>query len=162
MSLNFLKLKREPSPPARNGRMEELSSPKVDVDKAEAEADASFLLGHLSVLFGLLMIGNNANQTAIIKALPTEPLDSGSNRKLSRRMKLDRMVDNAKTLATFYEKVTHGIEVDRAGPGLEHEDTPGDSRTDSRLEDISGGVNVVQKVVSFLEGLRDDRWVHAD
>ncbi|KAJ8092846.1 hypothetical protein PM082_023479 [Marasmius tenuissimus] len=151
-------VKRESSPPSRNGRMDQSLPPKADVEKAEAEADASFLLGHLSVLFGLLMIGNLANQVAIMEALPAEASDSGSNRKLSRHMKLDRMVDNAKTLAAFYEKVTQVVEVDRDGSGSEHGDLPpGDSRMDNRLEDISGGVNVARKVVSFLEGLRDDR-----
>ncbi|KAL0058763.1 hypothetical protein AAF712_014535 [Marasmius tenuissimus] len=155
---SFPNLKRESSPPSRNGYMDQSLPPKADVEKAEAEADASFLLGHLSVLFGLLMIGNLANQVAIMEALPAEASDSGSNRKLSRHMKLDRMVDNAKTLAAFYEKVTQVVEVDRDGSGSEHGDLPpGDSRMDNRLEDISGGVNVARKVVSFLEGLRDDQ-----
>ncbi|KAK1230914.1 hypothetical protein PQX77_005992 [Marasmius sp. AFHP31] len=155
---SFPNLKRESSPPSRNGNTERSLPPKADVEKAEAEADASFLLGHLSVLFGLLMIGNLANQVAIMEALPAEASDSGSNRKLSRHMKLDRMVDNAKTLAAFYEKVTQVVEVDRDGPGSEHGDLPpGDFRMDSRLEDISGGVNVARKVVSFLEGLKDDQ-----
>ncbi|CAA7269251.1 unnamed protein product [Cyclocybe aegerita] len=100
--------------------------------EAQQEAESSFLRGHLSVLFGLLMINSAENQTAILSGLPT-PSSSTKimSYKVARRVKLARLVEQAKDFVAFYTVVSHRL---------------GDGEKESR---------VAKNVVSFLEGLRD-------
>ncbi|KAG7094251.1 hypothetical protein E1B28_007856 [Marasmius oreades] len=154
------KLKRESSPstpPPHDA--DAILQVKADVDSVEAEADASFLLGHLSVLFGLFMRDNPANQELIIAALPMEPSVPASNRRQIRRAKLDKMVQNAKALVKFYATINKGIN-EEGGDGTEDDEETGsltgDARREVELGDITTGVNIAQGVVAFLEELRDD------
>ncbi|KAF9269303.1 hypothetical protein L218DRAFT_994260 [Marasmius fiardii PR-910] len=156
------KLKREPSPftpPHAVIVVDKNNGIKAEDESAEAEADASFLLGHLSVLFGLFMRDNLANQKIIIDALPTDISVPSSNRRLMRRAKLDRMVENAKALVKFYATINQVANLDKEGEGdLEDEGkgTSGDARRELQLGDITSGVNIAQGVVSFLEQMRDE------
>ncbi|KAJ3514159.1 hypothetical protein NLJ89_g2533 [Agrocybe chaxingu] len=100
--------------------------------EAQHEAESSFLRGHLSVLFGLLMINSAENQTAILSGLPAP--SSGTmtmTDKAARRVKLARLVEQAKDFVAFYTVVSRRL---------------GDGEKESR---------VAKNVVSFLEGLRD-------
>lgn len=80
-----------------------INDPLTDSPEAHAEADASFLRGHLAVLFGLLMIDCPENQTEILASLPAP---SG---KAKDRVKLNRLVDQAKDFAAFYSAVSGTI-----------------------------------------------------
>ncbi len=55
--------------------------------------DMLSLLGHLAVLFGLLMRDNGANEDIIISSLPS--------RGESRKSKLERLVEQARELVSF-------------------------------------------------------------
>ncbi|KAH9479321.1 hypothetical protein JR316_0007911 [Psilocybe cubensis] len=74
--------------------------------EARAEADASFLRGHLSVLFGLLMKENSENQSKILAALPTPTLTTSKNVNMVKRAKMSRLVEQAKDFAAFYTAVS--------------------------------------------------------
>ncbi|ESK84811.1 hypothetical protein Moror_520 [Moniliophthora roreri MCA 2997] len=141
------KYKAEPRSPS-----EELASMKVE--EAEADADASFLLGHISILFGLLMLDSRANQDIIVNALPS---NSGS-----RWSKLDRMLDNAKALGTFYTAISRQMARDdreREADEEEEEDEEYQERNvngrEGRMSDAARGANIAQDVILFLERLRD-------
>lgn len=104
-----------------------------DSPEARAEADASFLRGHLSVLFGMLMIDSPENQSAILTALPTLSLTTSpnpKNLKMAKRAKMNRLVEQAKDFAAFYTAVSNKLGGDK----------------DSK---------VVKEVVTFLETKRD-------
>lgn len=79
------------------------SSPEHELN---AEADASFLRGHLAVLFGLLMRSSPVNQTAILACLPTP--SAGIGGKGSDRIKLNRLVDQAREFVAFFAVVSGG------------------------------------------------------
>ncbi|KAF5316194.1 hypothetical protein D9619_006277 [Psilocybe cf. subviscida] len=78
----------------------------TDSPEAHAEADASFLRGHLAVLFGLLMMDYPKNQTDILSALPAP---ATGNSKAKDQIKLSRLVDQAKDFAAFYSAVSNTI-----------------------------------------------------
>lgn len=71
------------------------AEPALDV---LSSADASFLLGHLSVLFGLLMHGSAENQRVILQ-----------------RLRVEGMVEHAAELAAFYAVIRGGEESKRGG-----------------------------------------------
>ncbi|KAG7445164.1 uncharacterized protein BT62DRAFT_933586 [Guyanagaster necrorhizus] len=105
-------------------KMERQPSPALGSDPLQS-ADASFLLGHLSVLFGLLMKGNEKNQTVILDGLcPT---------KTTRTVQLNSLVEHAADLAAFYA-VIKGGEADGEG---------------------NKGEDVAKDVIRFLQDLRD-------
>jgi hypothetical protein len=64
-------------------------------DSLQVDADASFLRGHLAVLFGLCMRGNTTNQKTLLNLLPGPQ----SNPKI----KLNRLVDQARQFVSFFE-----------------------------------------------------------
>ena len=73
--------------PRRNGTTDE------DDGELRRILDTLSLLGHLAVLFGLLMRDNGANEDIIISALPS--------RGESRKSKLERLVEQARELVSF-------------------------------------------------------------
>lgn len=103
--------------------MERQSSPAFGTDPLQS-ADASFLLGHLSVLFGLLMKGNEDNQTVI--------LDGLCSTRRTRTAQLNSLVEHAADLAAFYAMIK-GEEADTEG---------------------NKGEDVTKDVVKFLQALR--------
>lgn len=64
-------------------------------DSLQVDADASFLQGHLAVMFGLCMRGNTTNQKTLLNLLPGPQ----SNPKI----KLNRLVDQARQFVSFFE-----------------------------------------------------------
>ena len=72
-------------------------------------ADASFLHGHLAVLFGLLMSESPENQSAILESLPVSSTASSSrarkNSKTGNKDKLSRLVEQARDFVAFYTAV---------------------------------------------------------
>ncbi|KAF9029129.1 hypothetical protein BDZ89DRAFT_1065654 [Hymenopellis radicata] len=104
--------------------------PELDPEPFAASADASFLLGHLSVLFGLLMKGSEDNQMIILDRLGGQ-----------RRERIDGMVENAAELAAFYAVISGRDQTE----GLE-----------SRIErEGSKGEDVAKDVIKFLMELRN-------
>ncbi|KAM6497239.1 hypothetical protein JOM56_007712 [Amanita muscaria] len=71
-------------------------------DDAQARRllDTLSLLGHLAVLFGLLMRGSRTNEELIVGALPTKTKGDG------RRTTLSRLLDQARELVSFDAAVT--------------------------------------------------------
>lgn len=88
----------------------EASESSLAADTAEAliEADASFLRGHLAVLFGLLMSESPENQSAILESLPL-PTSATSSRvqknKIGNKIKLSRLAEQARDFVAFYAAV---------------------------------------------------------
>ncbi|KAK0489342.1 hypothetical protein IW261DRAFT_1444455 [Armillaria novae-zelandiae] len=105
-------------------KMERQSSPAFGTDPLQS-ADASFLLGHLSVLFGLLMKGSEDNQTVI--------LDGLCSTRMTRTVQLNSLVEHAADLAAFYAMIK-GEEADTEG---------------------NKGEDVAKDVIKFLQVLRD-------
>lgn len=104
-----------------------------DSPEARAEAEASFLRGHLAVLFGLLMMNDSENESAIMAALPSTTSKTPTNvknMKIAKRQKMTRLVEQARVFAAFYAAVNN-----RLG-----------GEQDSK---------VVKEVVAFLEMKRD-------
>ncbi|KIY63336.1 hypothetical protein CYLTODRAFT_493988 [Cylindrobasidium torrendii FP15055 ss-10] len=99
------------------------------------ESEASFLLGHLAVLFGLLMQGSEENTDAILSGL--ENAQGGARR--SRQKMLDGLVDNAEELAAFYDIIAKGKE--------DSEDAD-DGEREGRVAE-----GVARDVIAFLRGL---------
>lgn len=96
-----------------------------DEKSLQVDADASFLRGHLAVLFGLCMRDNMPNQRTLLGLLPGPQ----SNPKV----KLNRLVDQARQFVAFFEIIE--------GDGQE-----------ARRECSS---RVGTEILRFLEGLRD-------
>lgn len=77
-------------------------------------AGASFLHGHLAVLFGLLMSESPENQSAILKSLPVSPTSATApssrvqknNNKTSNKVKLSRLAEQARDFVAFYAAVS--------------------------------------------------------
>ncbi|KAK0466782.1 uncharacterized protein EV420DRAFT_1505323 [Desarmillaria tabescens] len=105
-------------------KMERQSSPAFGTDPIQS-ADASFLLGHLSVLFGLLMKGNEDNQNVILEGL--------CSTRMTRAVQLNSLVEHAADLAAFYA-VIKGEEANADG---------------------SNGEDVAMDVIKFLQDLCD-------
>ncbi|KAF8159400.1 hypothetical protein B0H34DRAFT_703300 [Crassisporium funariophilum] len=106
----------------------------MDSPEADAEADASFLRGHLAVLFGLLMSGSAENQSLILASLPNLSATAALNTRAmkdSNRAKLSRLVEQARDFVAFYSVV---------------------SRNSAEGEKES---KVARRVVRFLETQRD-------
>lgn len=137
----------------------------VTIEDQEVEADASFLLGHLSVLFGLLMMNNPENQEIILDALPAVLILEHENTKLeptaARRKKLAQLIENASELGVFYAVISRrGL--DETGLDPSHGDNISLALTKDGPEmnrhtesDASKGADVAKGVISFLRGLRD-------
>ncbi|KAF8809523.1 hypothetical protein BYT27DRAFT_7094210 [Phlegmacium glaucopus] len=93
----------------------ESSESSLPADAAEAliEADASFLRGHLAVLFGLLMSDSPENQSAILESLPL-PTSATSSRvqknKTDNKVKLSRLAEQARDFVAFYAAVSRHSE----------------------------------------------------
>ncbi|KAK0214959.1 hypothetical protein IW262DRAFT_1321414 [Armillaria fumosa] len=105
-------------------KMDRQSSSAFGTDPLQS-ADASFLLGHLSVLFGLLMKGSEDNQTVI--------LDGLCSTRMTRTVQLNSLVEHAADLAAFYAMIKG-----------EDADTEGNK-----------GEDVAKEVIKFLQVLRD-------
>ncbi|KAF9478231.1 hypothetical protein BDN70DRAFT_880183 [Pholiota conissans] len=80
-----------------------------DSPEARAEADASFLRGHLAVLFGLLMMGSAGNESAILSALPSSSEATAKKPQVARRVKFARLLDQAREFAAFYSAVSGDV-----------------------------------------------------
>ncbi|KIM44446.1 hypothetical protein M413DRAFT_24942 [Hebeloma cylindrosporum] len=107
-------VKDEPSPSSSPQHQKPLAV--EDTPETRAEADASFLRGHLAVLFGLLMVGNPENQSMVLAALPSaSPSPAPPNihvigkgkEKHAKRAKLARLVEQAKDFAVFYTVISN-------------------------------------------------------
>lgn len=99
------------------GLKTESSESSPPADATEAEADASFLRGHLAVLFGLLMSENPENQSKILESLPL-PTSATSSRvqknKTGNRVKLSRLAEQARDFVAFYAAINgHSEEGER-------------------------------------------------
>ncbi|KAF8825515.1 uncharacterized protein C8R40DRAFT_1070500 [Lentinula edodes] len=129
---------------------------ETEQQEQQAEADASFLLGHLSVLFGLLMMDSSENQEIVLDSLPLLHLghedikpNSNSKHKL-KQQKLGQLVENASELGVFYTVISrrglsgNGIAADTPDPGQSHEEN-----------DAARGADVAKGVISFLRYLLD-------
>lgn len=75
-------------------------------------ADASFLNGHLAVLFGLLMSESPENQSAILESLPAPTSASApSSRRVQKsktgnnKIKLSRLAEQARDFVAFYAAI---------------------------------------------------------
>ncbi|KAH6915815.1 hypothetical protein BKA70DRAFT_1556397 [Coprinopsis sp. MPI-PUGE-AT-0042] len=97
----------------------------------QAQADASFLRGHLAVLFGLLMKENEENVDMVLEILP--------RRGESTKIKLNRLVDQARRFVSFFDVVQ---------ASQHHEDG-------GLNEDEQNEKKVAQDVLEFLQLLRD-------
>jgi hypothetical protein len=129
------------TPPIRIKKEPE-SSPSpgtgVVLGRARDTADASFLCGHLAVLFGLLMRGNHANQEYILHALGDASVGITTDDR--SKFGLERLVEQAREFAGFYALISGGGHVDHDGSiGAEAE------MRESK---------VARDVVLFLESLR--------
>jgi hypothetical protein len=102
----YIQLQPPNSKAAPAQKLKPASSPEPEPN---AGADASFLRGHLAVLFGLLMHGNALNQTEIPACFPTP--SGGVGGKGSDRIKLSRLVDQALEFVAFFAVVS-GSSVD--------------------------------------------------
>jgi len=84
------------------------SSFSGDTTEVLIEAEASFLRGHLAVLFGLLMTESPENQSAILESLPL-PTSAASSRvqknKTGNKAKLSRLAEQARDFVAFYAAV---------------------------------------------------------
>lgn len=111
-------------------------------------ADTSFLLGHLALLFGLLMVDDSANQRLILSTLASQerPAELGT-------VKLNRLVEQAKDLGAFYRMIG---------------DSGGEEHDDGHISDFNGfvgddhgrgrkGEDIANEVIAYLERLRDTR-----
>ncbi|KAF5351350.1 hypothetical protein D9758_007979 [Tetrapyrgos nigripes] len=152
-----IKQERSPSPTTTNVS---LSRPLPSIaPNAAVDSDSSFLLGHLSVLFGLLMFESPENQELILDALPasstsagikrdededakpsksglnssskSKSVSNGRSRMTSRRAKLDDLIDNAKTLARYLAAINQRS----LRFGLDHGDGGGDEGGGSSGQD---------------------------
>jgi hypothetical protein len=99
----------------------------------QAQADASFLRGHLAVLFGLLMKETEENVDTMLELLP--------RRGESTKIKLNRLVGQAKRFVSFFDVVQ---------ASQHHEDGIGLN------DDEQNEKKVAQEVVAFLEQLRKE------
>ncbi|KAJ3887639.1 hypothetical protein GG344DRAFT_55317 [Lentinula edodes] len=129
---------------------------ETEQQEQQAEADASFLLGHLSVLFGLLMIDSSENQEIVLDSLPLLRLgheDVKPNPKTKHKMKqqkLGQLVENASELGVFYAVISRrGLSGNRIAAGTPD---PGQSHEES---DAARGADVAKGVISFLRDLLD-------
>ena len=102
----------------------------ADSPEARAEADASFLRGHLAVLFGLLMMNCPNNQSSVLSALPPPLSKNAKNPKAINQFKMEKLVEHAQDFAAFYTAVSNKL----------------GGEQDSK---------VAKEVVAFLEGQRD-------
>ncbi|KAJ3808374.1 hypothetical protein F5876DRAFT_46133 [Lentinula aff. lateritia] len=130
---------------------------ETEQQEQQAEADASFLLGHLSVLFGLLMMDSSENQEIVLDSLPllhpagNEDIKPNSNSKHKlKQQKLGQLVENASELGVFYAVISrrglsgNGIAAGTPDPGQSHEES-----------DAARGADVAKGVISFLRDLLD-------
>ncbi|KAK7437383.1 hypothetical protein VKT23_018628 [Stygiomarasmius scandens] len=139
----------------------------------DPDADSSFLLGHLSVLFGLLMYGSRENQEVILDELPSSPSRSLLKdekkyaTKGSKRSKLDALVENAKTLGVYLAVInrTGGRARPRSrrvrGQGQDTETEDDEEERDETgfgayREDMAKGLDVAREVIRFLGELREE------
>ncbi|KAJ4474884.1 hypothetical protein J3R30DRAFT_3295167 [Lentinula aciculospora] len=117
----------------------------------EAEADVYFLLGHLSVLFGLLMMDSPQNQEIVLDALPLlhEDTELSSSTAIRRKQqKLAQLVENASELGVFYAVISRrGLSGNGMATGAP------DSRQSHTENDAARGADVAKGVISFLRNL---------
>ncbi|KAJ3853704.1 hypothetical protein EV368DRAFT_81330 [Lentinula lateritia] len=130
---------------------------ETEQQEQQAEADASFLLGHLSVLFGLLMMDSSENQEIVLDSLPllhpagNEDIKPNSNSKHKlKQQKLGQLVENSSELGVFYAVISrrglsgNGITAGTPDPGQSNEES-----------DAARGADVAKGVISFLRDLLD-------
>ncbi|EAU90434.2 hypothetical protein CC1G_00818 [Coprinopsis cinerea okayama7 len=98
-------------------------------EREQAQVDASFLRGHLAVLFALLM-KNEENKETLLPLLPS--------RGESTKAKLNRLVDHAKRFVSFFD-VVQQTNQDQEGLSQEEQNEK----------------KVAMEAVGFLESLRD-------
>ncbi|THU88745.1 hypothetical protein K435DRAFT_305167 [Dendrothele bispora CBS 962.96] len=177
-------VKHEPSPspplpPSQHEKQTTLSSSRITTD-ALVESDSSFLLGHLSVLFGLLMYGSRENQEIVLDALPwgdgghghglglkeedeEKPLPSSLRR--GEKEKLNALVENAKTLGVYLAAINRSGRRSGRGSGGGGRDADTDTENESEDEDelalgvsreeMPKSLDVAKEVIRFLVELRD-------
>jgi hypothetical protein len=105
--------------------------------------DASFLRGHLAVLFGLLMRGNAVNQVYILNALGDVrvSVSRGERAKEGLRSGLERLIEQAREFAAFYALLS------ASGRGGQDGEAEAQEMKESK---------VARDIVLFLENLRGE------
>ena len=187
-----LQLQREGGTPQRNEQTPE--------QEQENEAQFSFLCGNLSVLFGLLMMGESGvenrgmilvSDAGLVPSRPTSRPQPKRERKGERqqrrvvdedqggtRLKLARLADQAREFGAFYNvvsrrmtRMTHGhgygygraastsawggfVGCDVGGTGIAGQEGC-DGEGEEQEQPEQGGSKVVQRVVEFLDVLKD-------
>ena len=126
--LTRLYSREDDSIPSRSVMREMQDATCSENDKQSRRAlDTISLLGHLAVLFGLLMHNCPANEELIVASLPAKTKGEG------RRVKLSRLVEQARALVSFDAALSSASE----GPSIDQDD------------------GVAREVVVYLQGLRD-------
>lgn len=105
-----------------------------------SDLGTNYLLGQLSILFGLLMRDDPVNQRTILSAL------TGSD----SRAILDSLVDQAREFVTFYTDLSSRMAVAVAAVRLF---SP--QHSVERMVRDGKGESIARNIVSFLESLRD-------
>ena len=95
-------------------------------DSLQVDADASFLRGHLAVLFGLCMRGNTTNHKTLLNLWPGP--------KSNPKDKFNRLVDQARQFVSFFEIIE------------------GQAQESQRESSSRTGADILR----FLEDLRDN------
>jgi hypothetical protein len=117
---------------------------------SQEDLSAELLRGHLAVLFGLLMRGNQANQTIILRARPEAP----------NQVQLESLLHEAREFVNFYTDLTSRVGAATVEDSLA--DESGEQLTVPQWRDatverlIRDGKSdhVARDVIAFLETLR--------
>lgn len=115
---------------------------KTETTPPADTADASFLRGHLAVMFGLLMRESPANQEHILGNL------DGTGTGGSPRAKLNTLVEQARDFIVFYAALSLNP------PDSDGSDASGNRGTDTDTARDRES-KIAEDVVVFLEELRD-------
>jgi hypothetical protein len=148
-------IKREsPDPHLSKTTKIETNATRAPTD-IHTSADSSFLLGHLCLLFGMLMMSNSPNQDLILSSV-TDTTAKDSDSKASA---LARMIDKARAISAFYTLLhrRHGGDAESGHEGQAEGADGATSALASRgrqNQDAQTGEEVTREVIMFLEGLR--------
>lgn len=112
--------------------------------KERDTADASFLRGHLAVLFGLLMRDNPMNQKYILDLLDNVSTGPGERTEDRSKLGLERLIEQAREFAAFYAVLS-------ASTSGRHGEGQLETETDTEVVKES---QVAREVVVILESLR--------
>jgi hypothetical protein len=147
-------IKRESPEPHLSKTTKTKSSPTRTPTDIHTSADSSFLLGHLCLLFGMLMMSNSPNQDLILSSI-TDAAVQDSDSKASV---LARMIERARAISAFYTLLHRRHDGDREsgyeGPGDGADGATSALASSRRNQGAQTGEEVTREVIMFLEGLR--------